>query len=241
MEKIQYRYGELRKPKEDVEETRTVEFVISDESKDRHGTVLNMDGWDIKNFNRNGIVGYQHNVYGGDLCNAADPDQVIGRGEAFREGEQLIGRVVFEPADINPLAEKIFRKVQFGTLSATSVGFKPVGEGAYGEKDEARGKDNETFYYKGQELVEFSIVNIPSNANALKRDLGDQTANALMYIKKMLGNDYSFSDIESMLVRDVMDMIMGDGIEKDRKEKEHEDNKNKVSAEKRWRTLELLK
>jgi len=71
--------------------------------------------------------------------------------------------------------------------------------------------------------------------------LGDQTANALMYIKKKLGNDYSFSDIEGMLVRDVMDMIMGDGIKKDRKEKEHEDNKNKVNAEKRWRTLELLK
>jgi len=111
MEKIQYRYGELRKLKEDVEDTRTVEFVISDESKDRHGSILNMDGWEIDNFNRNGIVGYQHNVYGGDMCNAPDPDQVIGRGEAFREGDQLIGRVIFEPADINPLAEKIFRKV----------------------------------------------------------------------------------------------------------------------------------
>ena len=42
-----------------------VEFVISDETRDRHGTVIPIKSWEIKNYNKNGIVGYQHDVYGG--------------------------------------------------------------------------------------------------------------------------------------------------------------------------------
>lgn len=239
MEKIQYRYGELRGLPDDVEETRTVEFVISDETKDRHGTVLSLKGWQLDNFNRNGIVGYQHNVYGGDMCNAPNPDDVIGRGEAFIEGDKLIGRVTFEPADINPLAEKIFRKVLFGTLRATSVGFKPIGKGNYGEKDEAKGKENETYYFNGQELVEFSIVNIPSNPNAVRRDVGTQTANALMYIRKILG--MSFADIEKMTVREVIDLIESKDYQEQRDTEIIEKQKSYVYLKEfRDRQLELL-
>lgn len=205
MEKIVYRYGELRALPENVEETRTVEFIISDETKDRHGTVLPVDKWQLDNFNRNGIVGYQHNVYGGDMCNAPNPDDVIGKGSSYIEGRKLIGRVTFEPADINPLAEKIFQKVKFGTLRATSVGFRPIGDGRYGEKDEGKGKKNETYYYDGMELVEFSIVNIPSNPNAVRRDIGSQTANALMYIRRHTG--LAFAEIEKMTIREVIDLI----------------------------------
>ena len=108
--------GHVRKVEENVEETRTIEFVASDESRDSHGTVVPVSGWDLDRFNRNGIIGYQHNVYG-DLCGNEDPDRVIGTGEARIEGKELIVRITFEPADINPLAEKIFRKVLFLSLS----------------------------------------------------------------------------------------------------------------------------
>ena len=214
---------------DDSEESRTVQFVISDETKDRHRTVLNMDGWDLENFNSNGIVGYQHDVYGNDMCRGADPDLVIGKGRAWIEDETiqrdgsttlkkvLIGEVTFEPADVNPLAEKIFRKVMHGTLKATSVGFSAIGGGRMvndetGDAEVLKATPSHvpkghTFYYSGQELLEFSVVNIPSNPKALKRTLRNQAANALHFLKRELGQDVTYGEIEQMRVLDLIKML----------------------------------
>ena len=218
-----YRNGEIRNADKD---SRTVQFVISDETKDRHGTILNMSGWDLENFNRNGIVGYQHDVHGGGICKGPDPDSVIGKGRAWIEegvrangetGSLLMGEVEFEPEDINPLAEKIYRKVLNGTFRATSVGFMAIGGGRLvndetGEEKEVkeppyRVPEGHTFHYDRQELLEFSIVNIPSNPNALKRNLRDQTANALHFLKKQLGQDVTYGEIEQMRILDVIKML----------------------------------
>ena len=144
-------------------ENRTIEFVASDASKDSHGTVLLPGNWDLERFNKNGVIGYQHAMYWGD-----DPDDVIGKGQARVEDEQLIVKVTFEPADLNRKADKIFRKLEFGSLKAVSVGFIPRG-GHYGEGAEAADGADPTYFYDSQELLEISIVNIPSNKNALKR------------------------------------------------------------------------
>lgn len=158
----------------DVEETRKVRFVISTDAKDRHRTVLNMKGWQLDNFNRNPIVGYQHNVYGDNMCVPPNPDDVLGPARAWVENvngkDVLMGEVTFETADINPLAEKVFRKVLNGTLRATSVGFLEVGKGKMIQEKDANGKIvNETYHFSGQELIEFSIVNIPSNPEATRK------------------------------------------------------------------------
>lgn len=168
MENKAYITGEIRAfDRAKAEETRTVEFVISDETRDRHGTVIPIKSWEIKNYNKNGIVGYQHDVYGG--WGEPNPDLILGRGEAYVEDGKLIGRITFEPAEINPLAEKIFQKVLHGTLKATSVGFRETVRGAWGEDEEAVNGKNPTYYFGQVELLEFSIVNIPSNPNALRR------------------------------------------------------------------------
>lgn len=198
--------GHVRKVEENVEETRTIEFVASDESRDSHHTVVPVSGWDLDRFNRNGIIGYQHNVYG-DLCGNEDPDRVIGTGEARIEGKELIVRITFEPADINPLAEKIFRKVLHGTLKAVSVGFVPTAEGHWGEGDEAKKGVNETYYFAGQELLEVSVVNIPSNKNALKRSVRNNTVDALNFIYRALDGEYRYSEIEGMKVGDVLGLL----------------------------------
>lgn len=202
-----YSFGTVRGIADDVEQTRTVEFVASTSTKDRHGTVLNQKNWKLDNFNKNGIIGYQHNVYGGNLCSPEDPDDVIGKGFAFVEDDQLIVRVTFEPADINPKAEKIFRKVLHGSLRATSVGFLEVGEGKWGEGEEAKGRSQQTYYFDGQELLELSIVNIPSNPDAVGRSIRNHTANALMFVKRALGEEYSFSDIERMTVSELLRLM----------------------------------
>lgn len=148
--------------------SRKMTFVASDGTRDSAHTVLNVKGWDLKRYNSNGIVGYQHKVYGS--WEATDnPDNIIGKGRAYVEGDKLMLDVEFEPEGMNELADKIWKKLEFGTLKAVSVGFRPLGKGMWGKGDEAPGEANETYYYAGQELLEVSVVNIPANPNALKR------------------------------------------------------------------------
>ena len=155
-------------------ETRTVEFVASDSSVDSYGTVLPVDKWDLTRYQNNGIVGYMHDVYGDSWTKSADPDDIIGKGSAFVEDDKLIVRITFEPKELNERADKIFRKIQFGSLHAVSVGFRATKKGHMG--DEERGEDPKVYYYAGQELLEVSVVNIPSNANALKRSIQEEEA-----------------------------------------------------------------
>lgn len=198
-------------------------FVASDESRDSHKTILPVDGWDLERYNSNGVVGYMHNVYGGDLCNAPDPDDVIGIGKAFIDEKELMIDIVFEPEDINPKAAKIEKKVKFGSLKAVSVGFNPIGQGKFGEGEEREGGANQTYYFGKRELLEVSIVNIPSNKNALKRNLRDNAYSALMFIHRELGEGYSFAQIEDMKVRDVLALI-STGEKKEIDEAQVDDN-----------------
>lgn len=203
-------FGYIRKVSDDVEETRTIEFIASDESRDSHGTVLPVDKWDLERFNNNGIIGYQHNVYG-DMCGNDDPDRVIGVGKARIEDGKLIVSVTFEPAELNQLAEKIFRKLLLGTLKAVSVGFAPTTEGKWGEGEESRNGSNPTYYFDGQELLELSVVNIPSNKNALKKSLRGNTVDAIQFIYKSLEGKYRYGQIEEMKVREVLDLLENRG------------------------------
>ena len=173
-DKILRRWNDTPEIRKVDAETRTVEFVASDNSVDSYGTVLPVDKWDLSRYERNGIVGYMHDVYGDSWTKSADPDDIIGKGSAFVEDDKLIVRITFEPKELNERADKIFRKIQFGSLHAVSVGFRATAKGHKG--DESRGEDPDVYYYGGQELLEVSVVNIPSNANALKRSLEEERA-----------------------------------------------------------------
>lgn len=148
-------------------ESRQAEFVISTESVDSYGTVFRSEGWDLARYQNNPIVLYGHRSWDGN------PDSIIGTGEVYREGNQLIGKVTFEEADINPIADKVFRKVQAGTLRMASIGAQPT-KGHWGSTE--AGEDPEVLYFDRQELLEFSIVPIGSNPDALKRNAEAITA-----------------------------------------------------------------
>lgn len=151
---------QVRNLTEDQVEKRQAEFVISTEAVDTYGTVFRSEGWDLSRYENNPIVLYGHRSWDGN------PDSIIGIGEVFREDKNLIGRVTFEAEDINPLAEKVFRKVQAGTLRMASIGANPT-KGHFGVSE--AGEDPEVLYFDRQELLEFSIVPIGSNPDALKR------------------------------------------------------------------------
>jgi len=213
MDEVKYFQGVCEKrTKDDVEETRTVEFIINTESKDRVKDILNYDNWNLENYNANPIVGYQHNVYGDNMCNPPNPDDVIGTGKAYlgttdKGVRALISTVKFEPASLNPTAEKIFRKVLAGTLKAASVGIMPTGkitrEDTKNEKGELIDFTNK---WAGQELLEWSIVNIPANAEAVRRSLKNHTMAGLNFVQTLL-QDYGMKEIKSMTVQQILDLV----------------------------------
>jgi hypothetical protein len=162
-----------------VEETREMQFIISTSTKDRGGEVINMDNWQLERYKSNPIVGYQHEVYGGGLLGSPNPDYIIGKSstnlDSYQGKRVLVSKATFEPEKINSLAEKIFQKLLFGSLNAASVGILPVGTGQYK-------KEEKTYYYDGQELLEWSVVNIPMNGEARRmsiKSLMTQQANDL--------------------------------------------------------------
>ena len=146
------------------DEERSVEFVISTEAVDSYNTVFKADGWDFKRYTENPVVFYQHDFHG------SNPDSLIGISEVRQEGNQTIGKVFFEPADVNPLAEKVFRKIKAGTLRGASIN-ADVTDGRFGNKD--LNEDPEILYFTRQSLLEWSIVTVPSNPEALKRTRQD--------------------------------------------------------------------
>jgi len=208
--------GNVRTLGADVEKTRKIPFVFSDGTKDRHGTVLNQKNWKLDNYRKNPIVLYSHAGNGG-LLKDPNPDYVIGRAEvAVEGGVRLAGSIIFEGPE-NPLAEKIFRKVLFGSLSRTSVGFREVGVGRYGIGDEAKYGTNETYYLEGQELIEISIVNIPSNPNSGKRTrtLADkEMMSALTYaVIKLANSGWRPSEIEKLTIEDAEALVQAAELE----------------------------
>lgn len=140
---------------------RQAEFVISTEAADDYNTVFKLSGWNLARYSANPIVGFNHKVLDDN------PDNVIGNSEVFIEGNQLIGRVTFESAEINPKAEKVFQKVQSGTLRMASIWAVPT-RGHWGDKK--LGEDPDMVYFDEQELYEWSVVTVGSNPEALKRN-----------------------------------------------------------------------
>lgn len=196
--------GQFRDTRKNDKGEEIFTFIASTSDPDRHGSVLNQKNWKLDNFNANPIIGYQHNVYG-DMCNAPDPDDVIGKGRGYTEGDELLVDVIFD--EESELARKIKSKLKRGFLNMVSVGFAEIGTGHDGDKE--RGEDPNMFYFAGQELYELSIVNIPSNPKAKKKAFRSQSFDALRYIYRELGGNYRFADIEDMKVRDVIDLLDG--------------------------------
>lgn len=142
--------------------------MASTEARDRHGTVIPISAWRLDAFNSNPVIPYMHET-SGDFWSgrAADPDYIIGYGRAWIEGKKLMVEIDFEDQenDLNPLAEKIYRKVLKGSIRAVSVGFRYI-KGHMGVLENK--EDTGTFYFDEVELLEISVVNIGSNPEALK-------------------------------------------------------------------------
>lgn len=160
MSKMLVREAVIRAITDEMKENRQAEFVISTEAVDTYDTVFKIDGWDLERYQRSPIVFYNHKSW------SDDPDMIIGTSQVRIEDNQLIAIVTFE--ENNPVAEKVWRKVQNGTLNMASIGANPI-EWRWGDFD--KGENPDVIYFVRQELLEWSIVPVGSNPDALKRSV----------------------------------------------------------------------
>lgn len=131
---------------------RVFRVTISTPAVDRDGDTIAVGGWELDDFRKNPVVLWAHQY-------SIPP---VGRDlEVFTVGDQaLIGTPEFMPPEVSDFADTVYRMLAGGWLNAFSVGFNPS---EWKQSDRAGfGLD-----FTRQGLLEYSVVPIPSNPEAL--------------------------------------------------------------------------
>lgn len=133
-------------------ESRNVEFVLSTATADRGHDVVDQCGWKLDAYMKNPVVLWGHNQRIPPIGRAVNP--------RVRNGS-LVATVEFATAEQHPFAETVFQLVKGGFVNAGSVGFLPL---KWNWNAERGGID-----FIEQELLEYSIVGVPMNPEALSQ------------------------------------------------------------------------
>lgn len=135
-------------------EKRTIDFIISDGSIDRHDDTISPAGWVLDNYKKNPVVLWAHQ----------NKQLPIAKSIAIDiDSDGLKSTAEFATRDVYPFADSVFQMYQKGFLNAVSVGFNAIEwEWAEDEEERPMGID-----FLKQELFEYSAVPIPANPNAL--------------------------------------------------------------------------
>ena len=126
-------------------------FVASEESEDRMGDVIEVAGWETKEFKKNPVFMLNHDY---SLLPIGTVPMVKS------EGKQLLAGVNWDSDD--PLAAHVQGKYQRRVMRAVSVGFRPM-------EFERQG---DGMRFTKQELLELSAVSVPAHPHALARMMG---------------------------------------------------------------------
>lgn len=130
-------------------------FVANEESEDRQGDIIQVAGWELRNFKSNPVLMFSHDYH-------IAPVGVVPK--VWTEGKQLLNTVKFDMDD--PLAAFLKGKYERKFMRAESVGFKPLEF----EERKVRGESMmPSFTFKRQELLEISLVSIPAHPRALQK------------------------------------------------------------------------
>jgi HK97 family phage prohead protease len=143
---------------------RTVYARISTTSIDRDGDVLMPSGLDLGDFRKNPVVLLNHN----------DAGLPIGKALSVkRDSEGVIAEVQFaerpegHPDAVEWIPDTVFNLFQQGVIKAFSVGFIPKEMREPTDKDKRKFGDSVRNIITKWSLLEFSVVNVPANQDAL--------------------------------------------------------------------------
>jgi HK97 family phage prohead protease len=132
---------------------RSIGFVLSTGGVDRENDRVAAAGWQLDSYRQNPIVLWAHD--------SRQPPIARATGIAV-VGETLKASATFADAETYPFADTVYRLLAGGFLNAASVGFVPLAYGRTTDASRPFGLD-----VTRQELVEFSVVPIPANPEAL--------------------------------------------------------------------------
>jgi hypothetical protein len=141
---------------------RTLTIVGSDETRDRNGDVVMVNGWRLEEYRKNPVFLWAHD-YG---------SVPIGRGENVRKRmnpKRLEFDIQFPPKEVFPFADLIFELYKTKFINACSVGFIPEEweDLETGESCTLWGATNGLRFMK-QILLELSGCPVPANPSALQ-------------------------------------------------------------------------
>ena len=141
----------------EIEAEKGYPWTLSTYDLDRFGERIDPAGWDFKRYMNNPIVEWAHRY---DI-------PAIGKikGLAVDDGG-LHGLVFFNDKSFDAFGWSIGQRVKAGVIRAGSVGFR-VMEIEIPSKEDS--KDGTSLIFRKQELLEFSICNVPANPFALAK------------------------------------------------------------------------
>lgn len=121
--------------------------IASTNAVDRHGEVIDNNGWELKAYKKNPVIlwGHDHN------------EPAIGISKrTWVDGVGKKAKLMIQPVlhDVTEKARAVKTLVEMGVIKTLSVGFKPL-----------ESPDGVTF--TKNELLEVSMVNVPANAEAM--------------------------------------------------------------------------
>jgi HK97 family phage prohead protease len=147
---------------EKTEDGKGFPWTFSTFDLDRFGERIDPHGWDFSRFLKNPVIEWAHRY---DI-------PAIGRAESLSVDDKgLHGFIVFNSKDFDPFGWAIGERVRAGVIRAGSVGFRVL-EIEIPSKEDS--KDGTSLIFRKQELLEFSICNVPANPFALAKTMSNE-------------------------------------------------------------------
>jgi len=144
---------------DETEADKGFAWTLSTYDLDRLGERIDPHGWDYKQFTHNPVVEWAHRY---DI-------PAIGKIEGLTVDDKgLHGLVVFNDKSYDAFGWSIGERVKAGVIRAGSVGFRVL-EIEIPSKNDS--KDGTSLIIRKQELLEFSVCNIPANPYALAKNI----------------------------------------------------------------------
>jgi HK97 family phage prohead protease len=120
---------------------------------------IDPSGWDLSCYLKNPVIQWAHCF---DI-------PAIGRAENIvADDKGLRGSIIFNDKEFDPFGWGIGERVKAGVIRAGSVGFRPIEIEIPSKKDS---EDGTSLIFRKQELLEFSVCNVPANPFALARQV----------------------------------------------------------------------
>jgi len=134
------------------DDDRTIWFMGTTETKDRHGDIVRAGGGDFANFKKNPVFLWAHEPWSPPIGKVLEIKVNEKKGVDFL--------VKFATADEYPFADTIYKLYKGGYLNAVSIGFRVI---------EHKVLDDGGWDILKWEMYELSAVPIPANPEALQQ------------------------------------------------------------------------